>query len=914
MKTKITVIFVICITVFAFRFFNKSEFVEIGTLLPDPDTTFILGVLESGAEGRYDLQVDSLGINLWHRYPDGSKGWRTVHNNWVAFDSTNAEYVNYHERVENIIRTNRDSGMYTLMNRGKILRLCFGQRSDYQCEEVGMVNPDYWFYTYKNRDNSSLDSNKTGSDIVDNSIFGNGIKVVRCSTLVDQPGYVVKGLKANREQINCIASWGSKAVDENYTWYVKPKIRLDSIQVSNLNEELPVCKVIITNFQGDIIKSPILRIRHFKFDNSYNGRYLEEFNYSTNDTQLVLNPELTPLFNPNCENLWDEDCAVDFQVYWYGQCNMWIDYVRVDNEIAHRLLKGNDVDFERWLKWEADSIATLFPNAAYRFYIEEFEFNQIPCMQYVSRKIDTLDGDNNFGLMCDFNYSTFKIHTPGFDTVKPSAEYIKRTLVDRLDSKEIFMGAYGILSDGEYGLNNYVPNTLPVHYPDTPSRTGQPVSVTQYEDWLQTHLDADRNKDFDITSYYKLARRISDISDIPFINLIQAHSWYSPGHKLREPLNAEISLLSYLGISYGAKGMIYYVMTSTDNGQHADAFSRGLGEVHPTLGTYTHPRYISAYGQEKWKSVCQLNQKIKKIGSHLMSFDDENTKSYIYRLTSERNTMSANTFINKLQAFPAFEFAPDPDPDLSNETPETNSDAYLQAAFFQKENPGLDKSKFFMIVNRRCSPFINYTSANNIGGRRLVTMKLNPTYLSGFNNWKIFDLETGDTVRTLSKSDTNYIFLGDFMPGEGKLYKIAPVMQEGGTLVANEECSGELDCKGEVNNNGKNIKIKPGATINFTNTSARIKMTGGIFKSGLTEGDNSSPVYLKGKNGNFWKGIFLNGCDTVNLLRTYFRDISPYPADSTYAVDLINCEFIKIELSNFLSELDIKSGCTDQVM
>ncbi len=453
MKTKITIIFVISITIFAFRIINKSEITEISSQLPDPDSTFIIGVLESGAEGRYDRQVDSLGINLWHRYPSGTNnGWITSHNGWIPFDFTDAEYEDYHEGVEDIIGTNRDSGMYTLMNRGKILRLCFGQRSDYQCEEVSMVNPDYWFYTYKNRDNPSSDSNKTGRDTVDNSIFGNGVKVVRCSTSVDQPGYVVKGLKANREQINCISSWGSKAVDNSYIWYVKPRIRLDSIQVSNLNEELPVCKVIITNFQGDTIKAPVLRIRHFKFQNSYNGKYVEEYNYGINDTQLVLNPLNDELFNPNCENLWNEDCKVDFRVYWYGLCDMWIDYVRVDNEIAHDLFNKDTSNtnykrYQNWLKWEAHDIATLFPNAAYRFYIEEFEFNQIPCMEYVSRKIDSLDGVNDFGLMCDLNYSTFKIQTPGFDTVRPSAEYIKRTLVDRLDSKEIFMGESSLLSE-----------------------------------------------------------------------------------------------------------------------------------------------------------------------------------------------------------------------------------------------------------------------------------------------------------------------------------------------------------------------------------------------------------------------------------------------------------------------------------
>ncbi|MBK8553111.1 MAG: hypothetical protein IPL53_19450 [Ignavibacteria bacterium] len=145
---------------------------------------------------------------------------------------------------------------------------------------------------------------------------------------------------------------------------------------------------------------------------------------------------------------------------------------------------------------------------------EEFEFNQIPCMEYVSRKIDTLDRENNFGLCVILIIRLSNTHT-GFRYCKTLCEYIKRTLVDRLGSKEIFMGAYGILSDSVSGLNNYVPTTLPVYNYDPPHRTGEPVSVTQYEDWLQSHLDADRNEWYDITSYYKLARKISDISNIP---------------------------------------------------------------------------------------------------------------------------------------------------------------------------------------------------------------------------------------------------------------------------------------------------------------------------------------------------------------------------------------------------------------
>ncbi|MBK8984096.1 MAG: hypothetical protein IPM38_17715 [Ignavibacteria bacterium] len=58
----------------------------------------------------------------------------------------------------------------------------------------------------------------------------------------------------------------------------------------------------------------------------------------------------------------------------------------------------------------------------------------------------------------------------------------------------------------------------------------------------------------------------------------------------------------------------------------------------------------------------------KKWGPYLMSFDNANRRSYIYRIADERNEMSANTFIDKLKAYPAVEFAPDPDPDLSNVT------------------------------------------------------------------------------------------------------------------------------------------------------------------------------------------------------------------------------------------------------
>ena len=406
---------------------------------------------------------------------------------------------------------------------------------------------------------------------------------------------------------------------------------------------------------------------------------------------------------------------------------------------------------------------------------------------------------------------------------------------------------------------------------------------------------------------YKLSEEVSRLGNVPFIYMLQAHSWWYKYHKLKEPTNEEISLQANLAISYGAKGIMYFAYNSHNNIEFTDSSQWGRGIAEYSVNAPYPPRYQNAYGQEKWKYLGLLNEKIKKMGPYLMSFENSNRKSYIYNLADERNDMSDNTFISKLKAFPAFEFAPDPIPDVSNFIPETNTDAYLQAAFFQKEIQ-LDQSKYFMIVNRRCSPFINYLSANNIGGRRLVTMRINPDHLPGFTNWKIYNLENGDTSITFSKYDsTDNIFVGDFMPGEGKLFRLAPVMQEGGTLVADEEVIGNFDCKGEVNNNGKNITLKPGTTINFANSNARIVMNGGNFKSGINTGDNTAPVNLQGKD-TLWKGIVLQDCPSVEMYKTYFKDISPYEMDSTYAVDLVNCLYSKIDGCSFLADEDLNTG------
>lgn len=288
------------------------------------------------------------------------------------------------------------------------------------------------------------------------------------------------------------------------------------------------------------------------------------------------------------------------------------------------------------------------------------------------------------------------------------------------------------------------------------------------------------------------------------------------------------------------------------------------------------PRYYNVYGQKKWEKIRSIVYRMKSWSPYIMSFDNSNRHSYIYRL--ERTDMINSTYFTEILTY-----KPNPsDYSQPSDDVEQQSSRYVQAGVFKNSNEDFDK--YFMIINRRCSPYYPDTPSIENGGR-FIKLKLdsNHSEMTGFNNWCIFDLENDSLIGIFNKNIVSTVNLGWYLPGEGKLYKLAPVMQEGGMLVADENCGGfSFDCKAGVYNNGKNIRIKPGTTINFTNDSARIVMNDGSFVSGTLPSIETAPVYLKGKDGTPWHGILLEGCDSVYIAQTYFENISPYPV-SIYA-------------------------------
>jgi len=315
---------------------------------------FILGAMDNSKDINYTniSNPDVFGMNTWHRYSghDTING-RSYPHGWTPNDSLFADNSRYPQEIKDKLKDISDHNMKALMVRPKIEWLAYGQRSDYQCETVPMSD-NFWFYSFKSNQSGHV---HTGENWPDTS-YGNNTMVKRCLTGTGgedhPPGYVVDRLKANNEQAKTFNAGGFNPGNDNrWKWYVKPRIRIDSM-FARTNPETPVCSLKIIKSDGTLLREVIIKARYFlKLINNvlqYDGSYIEEYSFPI-DNEL----EIDGAWGPN-RGGWtargdiDSDpslsdtgfCHADIQVYWYGNCNMWIDYVRVDNDVADGLLNS----------------------------------------------------------------------------------------------------------------------------------------------------------------------------------------------------------------------------------------------------------------------------------------------------------------------------------------------------------------------------------------------------------------------------------------------------------------------------------------------------------------------------------------------------------------------------------------------
>jgi len=543
MKTRILVSSILIMAVaglMSFKYLSNSSPEPVKNLADSISHTerFLIGSMETIGDSQYNyVHYDSLGLNLWQAYlhhTESSNGIVYPKGQMSSGDTLFAPVNSYSAELQSEmadIYSHNETRL--LMTRPKIEWLCYGQRSDYQCEQ-DHIDAMLWFYSFQTAGHvGGVDSN-------DNR-YGNGawVRYFRSQnsncpgSWVDPPGVVISKLKANTEQCRIQPSnekGGRWQYDNQFLWKIKPRIRIDE-SFASANKNARVCRLIIKNDLGVSVNETDIRVRNFfpHQDSGYEGGYLEEFYFQVyGDTS---NLDFYGPWGTGNKAFWQArgnrdsaDNKADIQIYWYGECDMWIDYVRVDNEIADKLFKGYYEESGRqWIQDEVEQIALYKPQgdipAAYNLYLELTEFNNLPCMAYVNRRLKyyaTQLGGSQFkvDLAADFHFR-YSIHVPWENkSTVMNYDHIKRFWIDSVGMTTFLAECYPFNND-----ESPVTSESVGRIPETLKRThcqgsdpcdifARPVPPADFDDWLQDNLDhepyyfAADNEQFTVRTHY----------------------------------------------------------------------------------------------------------------------------------------------------------------------------------------------------------------------------------------------------------------------------------------------------------------------------------------------------------------------------------------------------------------------------
>jgi len=902
---------------------------------------YYIAACDNGRQHDFSI-LNSLNMNLWMHYniqyantqPGKEGGWIDF---YPQVDLLHNDFTVYRDVISNVLINNGQHNYRTAGERPKISYLVTGQRSDYQCEQ-SHIDPYYDFYAFENHNSYDNDYQETGHGAA-------GHWVRHCGDPANSvpPHEVVSGLLANREQADVINVCNSYQNDCWNTFIVKPKIRIPQSFVIPANYETPVCRIKVYSWDGiTVIKDVTILAKYFLDPQTfqYDGSYLETYFNGSAPVNMKINefPDgIHNPFNPNKIQVTTDGCNIDYTVDWLGACEMWIDYIRVDDDKADRLLSGYYDDpnhpENEWIKMEAKDMPDLSGDNQLKFYFEEFFFNSIPCIKYLNQRIRAISG-NKYSIMVDINNGEYyKQHRKYiFSAPEMTPDYVKRTLIDEANLDEIFTFSYpleGYFSPSQYYHNEVdIPSTLPIwDYNENEGRYATPKDPEVYDTWLQNYLD---RYNFDgwnnlMTQNYKFADRLSKLCNKPFVNLLQTHLWFVPSgnvHEpagiLREPTNEEMEMMANVSVTYGAKAQMWFEWMGFGNVHDLQHFiQRGFtGSNSDELYDENYIRHQNVYGQynavtgtrSKFNKIGEINRKLNTIGNTLLQFgdNDDSRHSYIYRLENERNDLISHSCFSDIITWkPGSGYPPcvnlSPHEQLPpGEAPECLEQRYLQAATFKKAAE--QTSAYFMLVNRRCSPFFypgedpRFPNGEN-GGKRYITIRFNgnSTDLTGAVNWNVVDVATRLTVASFDKNSNKNVWIDYLMPGEGKLYQLVPTVKGGGTLLADENISGEsFTCLDTVWNNGHNITFGANTHISFTDSS-KIIMNGGVFTSGDVNVNSSQNITSDAVSNNHWFGYDFSNT-AVHIYNASFSGIAN---DTTYAVNIINCPVVDIRGCTF---------------
>ena len=125
----------------------------------------------------------------------------------------------------------------------------------------------------------------------------------------------------------------------------------------------------------------------------------------------------------------------------------------------------------------------------------------------------------------------------------------------------------------------------------------------------------------------------------------QAHHWFTDIEVRREPTNEELNLMANLAVSYGVRGMQYFMFSSIPDVLNPCRIEIGIANDNDPNGGLIA---INNYGQtnptkkETFQGI--VNRLSNKWSPYLLSFNNADRHSYIYDFASERSSLINNSY------------------------------------------------------------------------------------------------------------------------------------------------------------------------------------------------------------------------------------------------------------------------------
>ncbi len=191
-------------------------------------------------------------------------------------------------------------------------------------------------------------------------------------------------------------------------------------------------------------------------------------------------------------------------------------------------------------------------------------------------------------------------------------------------------------------------------------------------------------------------------------------------------------------------------------------------------------RYHNYYGQEKWSFISNLNLKVRNIGDFM--YEDNNLVWDDALTVDKPNPFPFKYFQDIRSKAPLIQGQNPCVTDIPYVYYDCPDARYWEIGFFYSgsSQPGVDPF-YFLAVNKRCTP-----NLNNHGDLRELEIKFRASQLPYYNTWLLTEPMNDDFNLLINKNSSEFYNVGLFQPGEGRLFKLTPVMKSGGILVGNE--------------------------------------------------------------------------------------------------------------------------------